>query len=358
MDRTNEGPVCIIGMHRSGTSMVARLLNLCGLNLGPPELLMDPNEANSYGYFEHKGFLKTNEALLAHFGGSWADPPRLRKGWEHDPALRILVNEARKLIDTFSEISRWGWKEPRTTVLLSFWQSLLPNLRFVICVRSPVEVARSLEKRDGISIGAGVNLWGQYMKAAIQETEESPRIFTFYDNYFSDPLGETSRIAQFCGLERPANLSIIQQAISGDLRHHKSQPLDLLVDWDGPIEQRLFYLCLCALLSQSVSVLAQPQPNEGMLINRLLRLFDDFHDHVRMVQLQKTLAEKEQQISSACVKLKENLIRKEHEVLQLQGAVAELQQQNIKLQSFADAVRRTLAYRFYEIVIKPFGRAG
>jgi hypothetical protein len=350
MERTSEGPICIIGMHRSGTSMVARLLNLCGLNLGSPEFLMDPNEANSSGYFEHKGFLKVNEALLAHFGGSWADPPRLGKGWEHDPALDILADEAKTLINTFAETSPWGWKEPRTTVLLSFWKSLLPNLRFVICVRSPVEVARSLKERDGFSIGGGVSLWGQYMRAAIQETEECHRIFTCYEDYFSDPLGEINRVTQFCRLDGPGDRSVVEEAISGDLRHHRNETLDLLVDRDVPSEQKLFYLCLRALLNQrSGSVLTKPKSTEGALSGsiELLRLFDEFHDHETMVQIQKVVAEKEQQLSSARVSLKENLKRKEHEV-------SRLQKQNDKLKAFADAVRRTLAYRFYAKFIKPF----
>jgi hypothetical protein len=353
MERTSEGPICIIGMHRSGTSMVARLLNLCGLNLGSPEFLLDPNEANSFVYFENKGFLKVNEALLAHFGGSWADPPSLRKGWEQNPALDILAHEAKTLINTFSETSLWGWKEPRTTVLLPFWKSLLPNLRFVVCVRSPVEVARSLKERDGFSIGGGVNLWGQYMRAAIRDTEECRRIFTFYDDYFSDPLGETYRVVQFCGLEMPGVLSVIQAAISGDLRHHRSETSELLDVNDAPSEQRLFYLCLRALLIQSSgSVLTKPKSNDGALssLTGLLRLFDEFHDHETMVQLQKAVAEKEQQLSSARVSLKETLTRKEHEVSQLQ-------EQNDKLKAFADAVRRTLAYRFYEKFIKPLVRA-
>ena len=66
-----SAPVCIIGMHRSGTSMVARLLQQCDLYLGPEYQLLGPDSANPEGHFEHTGFLKIDDALLRYFGGSW-----------------------------------------------------------------------------------------------------------------------------------------------------------------------------------------------------------------------------------------------------------------------------------------------
>ena len=67
--------VCIVGMHRSGTSMVTRLLNLCGLDLGAEQDLLGPDRGNPLGHFEHKGFKGLDESLLAHFGGSTDNPP-------------------------------------------------------------------------------------------------------------------------------------------------------------------------------------------------------------------------------------------------------------------------------------------
>jgi hypothetical protein len=332
-------------MHRSGTSMVARLLNLCGLNLGSPELLMDPNEANSSGYFEHKGFLKVNEALLAHFGGAWADPPRVKKGWEHDPSLDILVHEAKMLINTFSGTSLWGWKEPRTTVLLPFWKSLLANLRFVICVRSPLEVARSLEKRDGFSIGAGVHLWGQYMRAAIQDTEGCPRILTLYEDYFSDPVDGIRRLVEFCGLRRPAEISLIEEAIDSELRHQTSETGELLNEGNIPAEHKLFYICLRALAHQDVPATSGSDRETRVSdnIGRLLRLMDEFHNQEKVAQLEAALADKDQQLGTL-----ETLLRVKNQQMDL------VQEHASRLQAFSDTVRQTLAYRIYSQLIKPF----
>ena len=88
MESPNDGPVCIIGMHRSGTSMVANLLRRHGLSLGPDECLLGANESNQAGHFEHAGFVEINEALLKQLGGSWDNPPRLQSGWEQDLRIR------------------------------------------------------------------------------------------------------------------------------------------------------------------------------------------------------------------------------------------------------------------------------
>ena len=61
--------VCIIGMHRSGTSMVTRLLKSCGLILGPDAQLVGPDAGNIDGHFEHMGFVKINDAILSTLAG-------------------------------------------------------------------------------------------------------------------------------------------------------------------------------------------------------------------------------------------------------------------------------------------------
>ena len=66
-----ELPICIAGMHRSGTSMVARLLNLCGLYLGPESELSPPAPDNPEGYWENKHFVGINDRILAHLDAGW-----------------------------------------------------------------------------------------------------------------------------------------------------------------------------------------------------------------------------------------------------------------------------------------------
>jgi O-antigen biosynthesis protein len=68
--------LCIAGAHRSGTSMVTRLLHCCGLELGPESELMPQQADNPDGFWEHLGFVALNDELLNELGGAWDLPPK------------------------------------------------------------------------------------------------------------------------------------------------------------------------------------------------------------------------------------------------------------------------------------------
>ena len=101
IEEKKNSVICIIDMHRSGTSMVTRLLNLSGLDLGSSEQLYEPDDSNPLGYYENKGFHKIDFALLAHFGGTWDNPPLLEEGWEYDSSLEQIIHKSRLLIESF-----------------------------------------------------------------------------------------------------------------------------------------------------------------------------------------------------------------------------------------------------------------
>ena len=282
VNKKKNDVICIIGMHRSGTSMVARLLNLCGLDLGPSEQFLKPNEYNPLGYFENEILsYKINDALLAHLGASWDNPPLVAEGWEHDPSLEPIVHEAKSVLKTFSKHSHWGWKDPRTTVLLPFWKSLIPNLRFVICVRNPLEVAASLGTRDRIPIQKGVYLWNQYMQAAIRNTQGCPRLFTFYEDYFQDASREIDRLVEFCELQKLDDMSVLHNSISTKLRHHSSETIDLLNKDKLLTEYKLFYVGLRALTSDTLVGAASDGRRENLIsdhVSKFVTLLEQFHD--------------------------------------------------------------------------------
>ena len=127
--------------------MIARVLNLCGLHLGRADDLIPPGPDNPDGFWEHRHFVAINDALLAAFGGTWDAPPSLPPGWHEDPKLTPAYRRAAELIREFRGSSGWGWKDPRNSLTLPFWRHLLPDMRVVVCLRNPLEVAASL--RDG-----------------------------------------------------------------------------------------------------------------------------------------------------------------------------------------------------------------
>lgn len=275
MDAVETRIICIVGMHRSGTSMIAQILNQCGLYLGPPERLLKADATNPLGHFEHRGFLEIDRKLLKFFKATWREPPDLQPGWQLNPKLASLRAEAKALAATFTGKSPWGWKEPRASLFLPFWQQAIPNMRFVICVRNPLEVARSLEKRNRTPLKKGAFLWYRYMRASIEDTEGCPRLFTFFDDYFDGSVKEVERLVRFCGLPMPANPELARGAVASDLRHYSSADRSLLDESVVSAECKNFYLGLRALLSSSVPHDETQGERDSIKVSDFVKSFKD-----------------------------------------------------------------------------------
>src|SRR5689334_15423183 len=123
---TTSTAVCVTGMHRSGTSVVAGALGLLGASLGDPSRMLKPGADNPKGYFEIRALVELDDELLAHLGGAWDQPPVLDPGWERDSALALFRERAAAILDASfgPEAERARvivWKDPRLSVLLPFW---------------------------------------------------------------------------------------------------------------------------------------------------------------------------------------------------------------------------------------------
>src|SRR5439155_10669078 len=191
--------VCIAGAHRSGTSMLTRLLHACGLYLGSESALMPPQADSPEGFWEHLGFVAVNDELLNELGGAWDLPPKADENFG-DPRLDPLRMKARLLIEGFDSRDVWGWKDPRNSLTLPFWQNLLPGVKTHIMVRNPLEVARSMMERNGTSYSFGLRLWEIYNRRLIETASKQERLVTYYDLFFENAEAELRRIAHFTGL--------------------------------------------------------------------------------------------------------------------------------------------------------------
>jgi GT2 family glycosyltransferase len=213
--------VCILGMHRSGTSMVTKLLHQCGLYLGPESELIPASPYNPDGHWEHRAFEAVNDEILGRLGGGWDHPPPLPADWAADRRLDPTRDKARKLLAQFDGREPWGWKDPRTSLTFPFWQELLTDLKVVVCLRNPVEVAQSLSRRGFSSHALGLDLWKTYTKQILATTAPDYRIVTHYGAYFADPVAELRRVLGFLGLHpSEAVLASSAQGTKADLRHH------------------------------------------------------------------------------------------------------------------------------------------
>ena len=213
-------PVCITGMGRSGTSLVAQALQECGLFLGQPEDLLPENASNREGHWEHAGIVALNDELLSRFGGAWNAPPELPHTWERQSNVTDLADRAREIVDQLARHAPWGWKDPRAALTLRFWLWIIGEFDLVICVRHPAEVAQSLASRDGMPTAQALELWLAYYDALEAELAER-QIVTRYDRFFTAPLAELDRLTTALGLT-PTSKQVARAVarVNTQLRHH------------------------------------------------------------------------------------------------------------------------------------------
>ena len=207
--------------------MVTRLLHRCGLDLGSESDLMPPQADNPEGFWEHLGFVAVNDELLNELGGAWDLPPKPGENIA-DPRLEPLRTKARLLIEDFASAHVWGWKDPRNSLTLPFWQDLVPGLKTLIVVRNPLEVAQSMRERNGTSYSFGLRLWEIYNRRILEAAGEEDRLVTQYDAFFTDAESELRRIARFGGLSESQVASAA--ALISPRRRHAHFTINELID--------------------------------------------------------------------------------------------------------------------------------
>src|SRR5881296_2379636 len=230
--------------------MLTRLLHACGLYLGPESALMPPQADNPEGFWEHLGFVAVNDELLNELGGAWDLPPNADENFS-DPRLDPLRLKARLLIEKFDSASVWGWKDPRNSLTLPFWQQLLPRLKTIVVVRNPLEVAHSMKERNGTSYSFGLRLWEIYNRRVIEAAERHDRLVTHYDLFFEDPESELRRIAQFVHL--PDTQIASAAALVKKRRRHTHFTVEHLIDARVASEVIELYRALIAKASRRAS---------------------------------------------------------------------------------------------------------
>jgi hypothetical protein len=196
-------PICIGGMHRSGTSLVARALNLAGLWLGPDDDLLPAAPDNPEDFWQNAHFVRINDRVLSALGGAWDLPPSAANGWEKSDSLAGLREDAERLTRGFEEREPWGWKDPRNSLTIPFWQDVVPELGVVICVRHPLDVARSLAGRGGSSLRFSLRLWVEYNERLLRCAPKRGRVLTHYSAYFRDGRAELRRVLKAMGVAAP-----------------------------------------------------------------------------------------------------------------------------------------------------------
>jgi len=211
--------VVILGMHRSGTSLVANLLADSGFFVGSAGQLIRADRWNEKGYFEQRQVWELNEGILRGAGGSWYNPPAhelIQKQNVRDPLLRVIKTyhgEGRKII-----------KDPRLCLTLPLWVRYLQGrVQIVWMLRSMGAVAASLQKRDGMPLWKGRELWRTYNRQANRLTSGFDTLCLSYEEFLDDRQDiALHRLGQFLGIEEGL-ARIGRKIIESRLNHHGHQ---------------------------------------------------------------------------------------------------------------------------------------
>ena len=259
--------------------MLTRLLHACGLYLGKENELMPPQADNPDGFWEHLGFVALNDELLNVLGGAWDLPPKADETFTR-PELDPVRLKARLLIEGFDSAPVWGWKDPRNSLTLPFWQSLQPGVKTLIIVRNPLEVAYSMRERNGTSYAFGLRLWEIYNRRLIELAGKPDRLVTHYDLFFENTEKELQRIANFVGLPDAKIRSAAK--LVATKRRHTHFTIDQLVDAGVSGEVIELYRALVAETSarrRKVSVAKsgrRAKPDETDLLPGAVSRLDSF----------------------------------------------------------------------------------
>jgi hypothetical protein len=146
--------ITVLGMHRSGTSVLMGSLRDAGVHVG--QVLDQPFALNRRGLQEAPSLLYMHEQLLKDNGGSWHQPPSSVIWDKLHQSIRDLFIESRRAEPI------WGFKDPRTLLTLEGWLDVIPEMECVGIFRHPNDVARSLHERNGFETTASLNLWEHY----------------------------------------------------------------------------------------------------------------------------------------------------------------------------------------------------
>jgi hypothetical protein len=216
--------IVVLGMHRSGTSLVAELVYRWGA-FGRVDECLPSNKWNARGYWELAALVDLNTRLLGEVGASWSFPP----GEKHDPHLAALAQrssyreEALALLASMQSkgAGGWFWKDPRLSLLLPFWKQLWGDVRYVICVRDPLEIYLSLHVRDNLSFSVATLLWNRYMQSILRWTRGTRRQVVSYTAILRNPAQECTRLAQFLG-DNVSAVDEMQKSVDTELRHFRA----------------------------------------------------------------------------------------------------------------------------------------
>ncbi|MFQ2676226.1 sulfotransferase family protein [Aeromonas caviae] len=240
MENKTRRWILVLGMHRSGTSAIAGALAHNGIAFGDSFIELQ-GDVNEKGFWEHAELVAINEALLKELGAAWFDPfslmTQFEQGWRPSDALFGRMCAFLRHPE-FADAQQCGLKDPRLSVLLPCWQQAMSYMGDEACYllmnRDMDQVARSLQKRDQMSLLLGQLLWGEYTFSVEAYTRNLPRCWLDYEAMLANPGAALAHIQLQLSLSTTASADFIdpsmQRQLSRGSKNSRVTSLNVLAD--------------------------------------------------------------------------------------------------------------------------------
>jgi hypothetical protein len=265
----------VLGMHRSGTSLITKLLECFGICLG--EKLIPAADDNQKGFFEDYEIVNLNEKILEHLKNDHLDIEVLHES----DLLKIPVSfrdEAVSIINNrLEKYDLYGLKDPRICKLLPFWNEVFKALdievNYIISIRNPKSVVDSLVYRNKISREKGYWSWITHTINAISCSHANPRILIDYDSVISSPKKQIHRIASVFNLkiENESVEIFTKDFIDSKLRHSKYTINNIQADRSANNVIPSLYSQLLDVSSDKVSLQELKTSTSYLKLNNILK---------------------------------------------------------------------------------------
>ena len=221
----------VLGMHRSGTSALGGILAHLGCEM--PKSPMPANENNPKGYFESLKVYQLNDEILRVVRSSWRDWREISPAWVASAQGQAYLLRARDvLLSEFEGATLGVLKDPRICRLVPFWAEAARMAGFqllpILTHRNPLEVAKSMQTRDGIDASEGMLVWLRHVLDAEAGTRGMRRCTTSYTAVLQNWVKQVMALQSALGVSWPRfddrSSMEIEAFLSGKLRHFEEVP--------------------------------------------------------------------------------------------------------------------------------------
>jgi hypothetical protein len=305
--------VMVLGMHRSGTSLCSHVLSVLGVDMadklaGPGSGTISPD--NARGYWERWEIIAFHDRILAHFNRGYLSPFHdlpLPAGWWADPQVGAIRREMVGFLEKRMGEIRFGFKDPRTVRLLPVWHQIFDDLnlmpQFVLCLRNPAEVARSLTTREALESAMGEYRWVIYMMDFFRHIGAREYCAVEYEKWFDDPWVNVTKLQNFLALDWQQSRGEVDLALSDIvdpvLKHDRAKRSSTRL-----------------ALARSLYELAARADNDATARKQIQQITTQFRD---FQQFETPFQNAFERVSAAAARLPET----ERQVAELQAALAD-----------------------------------